>query len=133
MGNICCAKNEDPLVKSKVGFKELKMVYSIDGKKPLGEGAYGKVFKATNTKNKSQKYAIKQIKKTAQSEEALEAMYREIQVMNKVDHPHIIKYFETYDEKNFIYLVMELCQNGSLEDKIKDGPLNEKDAALYLS
>jgi hypothetical protein len=65
MGNICCAKNEDPLVKSKVGFKELKMVYSIDGKKPLGEGAYGKVFKATNTKNKSQKYAIKQIKKTA--------------------------------------------------------------------
>jgi calcium-dependent protein kinase len=60
-------------------------------------------------------------------------MYREIQVMNKVDHPHIIKYFETYDEKNFIYLVMELCQNGSLEDKIKDGPLPEKDAALYLS
>lgn len=27
---------------------------------------------------------------------------------------------------------MELCQNGSLEDKIKDGPLKEEDAAKYL-
>jgi calcium-dependent protein kinase len=59
-------------------------------------------------------------------------MYREITIMNRVDHPHIIKYFETYDEKNFVYLVMELCQNGSLDDKIKEGPLKEKDAAKYL-
>ena len=59
-------------------------------------------------------------------------MYREITIMNRVDHPHIIKYFETYDEKNFVYLVMELCQNGSLDDKIKEGPLKEKDAATYL-
>lgn len=59
-------------------------------------------------------------------------MYREIGVMRKLDHPHIIKYFETYDEQGFIYLVMELCQNGSLEDKIKYGPLKEEYAAKYL-
>ena len=59
-------------------------------------------------------------------------MYREVNVMRKVDHPHIIKYFETYEEQNFIYLVMEICDKGSLEDKIKDGPLEEKDAAGYF-
>ena len=59
-------------------------------------------------------------------------MYREVNVMRKVDHPHIIKYFETYEEQNFIYLVMEICDKGSLEDKIKDGPLEEKDAAGYI-
>lgn len=34
--------------------------------------------------------------------------------MNKVDHPNIVKYYETYDEKKFIYLVMELCSGGEL-------------------
>ena len=79
--------------------------------------------------NKDQLYAIKQIKKKSQSEKAIEAMYREVNVMKTVDHAHIIKYFETYEEQNFIYLVMELCNNGSLEDAIKDGPLKEEQAA----
>lgn len=108
------------------------MVYKIDSKKPLGEGAYGKVFKASSVNNKDQLFAIKQVKKKSQSESAIEAMYREVNVMNSVDHAHIIKYFETYEESNYIYLVMELCENGSLEDKIKDGPLKEEDAARYL-
>ena len=108
------------------------MVYKIDSKKPLGEGAYGKVFKASSVNNKDQLFAIKQVKKKSQSESAIEAMYREVNVMNSVEHAHIIKYFETYEESNYIYLVMELCENGSLEDKIKDGPLKEEDAAKYL-
>ena len=37
--------------------------------------------------------------------------------MQTVDHPHIIKYYESYEEKGFIYLIMELCENGVLEDK----------------
>ena len=63
MGNMCCKGSQDSSVKSKVGFKELKMIYSMDGQEPLGEGSFGKVFKATNIKNKGQIYAIKQIKK----------------------------------------------------------------------
>ena len=59
-------------------------------------------------------------------------MYREINIMGKVDHAHIIKYYETYEDANYIFLVMELCQNGSLEDRIKNGPLKEKEAAKYL-
>jgi calcium-dependent protein kinase len=34
--------------------------------------------------------------------------------MQTVDHPNIVKYFETYDDKKFIYLVMELCTGGEL-------------------
>ena len=48
-----CCQQSDKFVKSGVGFKELKNVYKIDGKKALGEGAYGKVFKANNIHNKS--------------------------------------------------------------------------------
>lgn len=31
----------------------------------------------------------------------------EISILNTVDHPNIVKYFETYDDKKYIYLVME--------------------------
>jgi len=50
--------------------------------------------------------------------------------MQTVDHPFIIKYHETYEEENFIYLVMELCENGTLEDKMKD--ISELEAAKYM-
>ena len=28
-------------------------------------------------------------------------------ILNKLDHPNIVKYFETYDDNKYIYLVME--------------------------
>jgi len=34
--------------------------------------------------------------------------------MSDVDHPNIVRYYETYDEAKFIYLVMELCNGGEL-------------------
>lgn len=34
--------------------------------------------------------------------------------MKKVDHPNIIKYYETYDCNNYTYIVMELCSGGPL-------------------
>jgi len=43
--------------------------------------------------------------------------------MQQVDHPNIVNYYETYDDKSYIYLVMELCTGGELFSKITD---NEK-------
>jgi len=38
----------------------------------------------------------------------------EVAIMQQVDHPNIVKYYETYEEKKTIYLVMELCTGGEL-------------------
>ena len=40
----------------------------------------------------------------------------EVDLLKKVDHPNIVEYFETYDDKNYLYLVMELCTGGELFD-----------------
>ena len=49
--------------------------------------------------------------------------------MRNLDHPHIIKLFETFEDSNKIYLVMELCEGGELFDKILDsGHLDENQA-----
>lgn len=50
--------------------------------------------------------------------------------MSDVDHPNIVRYYETYDEAKFIYLVMELCNGGELFHKIeKEDHINEASAA----
>jgi calcium-dependent protein kinase len=36
--------------------------------------------------------------------------------MLTVDHPNIVKYLETYSDKNHFYLVMEKCSGGNLFD-----------------
>lgn len=42
----------------------------------------------------------------------------EIKILSDLDHPNIIKYYETYESPNYIYLVMEYCQGCELFDKL---------------
>ena len=60
-------------VKSRAKVEDLRKQYTITPK-PLGEGSYGKVFKATNIKNDKMTIAIKTINKTNMSEEDLNAL-----------------------------------------------------------
>ena len=45
----------------------------------------------------------------------------EVAIISEVDHPHIVKYYETYDDTKYIYLVMELCTGGELFSRILYG------------
>jgi calcium-dependent protein kinase len=64
------------------------------------------------------KVAIKVISKSKLSEEDIEALHMEVAILQKVDHPNIVKYYETYEDEKFIYLVMELCPGGELLEKL---------------
>ena len=55
-------------------------------------------------------------------------------ILQTLDHPNIVKYYETYDDVKYIYLVMELCSGGELLDKVsKSGHFSEKEAADVMS
>ena len=50
-----------------------------------------------------------------------------------VDHPNILKVFESYEDEKFYYLVTEFCTGGELFDRIIDkGNLSESLAANYM-
>jgi len=54
-------------------------------------------------------------------------------VLRKLDHPHILRLYELFeDDKNF-YLITELCTGGDLFDKIieKDGFKEEEAAPIF--
>lgn len=130
MGNCMSAKTKKEYVGSRADVNNLKALYNID-MKVLGAGSFGKVFLAQNKSDPAMEIAIKVIKKAGLDEEDLEALHREVQIMQLVDHPNIIKYLETYDDAKYIYLCMELCRGGELFAKVTESgkPMKEKEVA----
>lgn len=113
-------KNKSASLKSsqKQGAKELKQNYQIDSHTHvLGTGAFGKVFKTHNKHNKDHLVAIKVMNK-AKLADHLDAIQEEIEILTKLDHPNIVRYYETYIDEKYIYLVMEFIGGGELFDKI---------------
>ena len=41
-------------------------------------------------------------------------------IKKELDHPNVIKLFETFEDNSSIYLIMEMCEGGELFDKIQD-------------
>lgn len=103
--------------------------YEIDTA-TLGQGTYGSVSKARK-KDTGQMRAVKTISKSQVKN--LERFRQEIAIMKDLDHPNVIKLFETFEDHRNIYLVMELCTGGELFDRIiSEGRLTEKQAAVLM-
>ena len=103
-------------------------------KKILGKGANGKVYQVKN-KITQEINACKQISKKEITN--IEKLTNEISILNKVDHPNIIKLYEIFEDEKNIYLIMEKCNGGELFDKIshnirKKEMFKEKEAAYIL-
>ena len=97
---------------------ELRQNYSITAStKVIGHGSFGKVYKTFRKKDKNLHVAIKVLDKHLMGEH-IDQIVKEVEVMNKMDHPHIVKYFETYDDNKYLYLVMEFIEGQELFDKI---------------
>ena len=42
----------------------------------------------------------------------------ELMTLRTLDHPNIVKYFESYNDNKFVYIVMQYVKGKSLLDKI---------------
>ena len=71
----------------------------------------------TNKQDKNFKVAIKVMDKEKLGSN-IELIIDEVNTLNTLDHPNIVKYFETYNDHKYIYLVMEYIKGKPLFDKI---------------
>jgi calcium-dependent protein kinase len=121
------AVNRGMFIRSSSG--SIQDVYNMD-KKKLGEGSYGSVCRGKHLATGDER-AIKKISKKRMHN--MDRLQQEIAIMKLMDHPNIIKLFETYEDKHFIYLVMEICTGGELFDCIIEaGHFSEREAAALM-
>jgi len=55
-------------------------------------------------------------------EQQQEALRNEITIMSQLDHPHIARLQEVYEDDDNIYLVQEVCSGGELFDLLEEQP-----------
>ncbi|KAK3126427.1 hypothetical protein QOZ80_7AG0556450 [Eleusine coracana subsp. coracana] len=113
----------------KRNSERLKDLYTL-GKK-LGQGQFGTTYQCVE-KATGKVFACKSIaKRKLVSEEDVEDVRREIQIMHHLSgHPNVISIVGAYEDAVAVHLVMELCAGGELFDRIiQRGHYSEKAAA----
>ena len=89
----------------------------------IGEGAFSTVFKVKSLKN-NKLFAMKKIEYTRLNEKQKEYAQEEIKIMKKTRNQFIISFEESFQQDEYLYIVMELADKGDLQNKISE--LQEK-------
>ena len=86
----------------------------------LGKGAYGRVYKVRSKFNKKI-YAMKilDLKSIKQkSKKGYELALHETKILERLSHPHIIKYYKNFRVDDFIYIIVDYMSNGNMEEYV---------------
>lgn len=97
--------------------------------KELGKGGFGRVFLAREEVS-DRLVAIKQLNNT--DKEQQEKIIYEIQVVAKFNHPNIVTYHHHFSQDGLLYLVMEYCSGGSLQEKLDAKQVDAVNALLWI-
>lgn len=106
--------------------------------KVLGVGASAKVMIGCHADNRNKLVAVKVIEKKnitdKDPKKFIELLQREIQILQSLNHPNIVKMLDVAQTSNNIYIYLEFCNGGSLKDylKKKGGFLSEKEAIIFF-
>ena len=100
--------------------------------KLLGKGTFGDVF-LTTKKNSNLSFATKRMERDlAEHPQYCKYFVNEVSILRNVYHKNIVKIIDLKKTKNHYYIIMELCNGGSLKDnlekymKIHNKPFPEK-------
>ncbi|XP_029111332.1 serine/threonine-protein kinase SIK3 homolog isoform X1 [Scleropages formosus] len=99
-----------------------------DIERTIGKGNFAVVKLATHIVTKA-KVAIKIVDKTQLDDENLKKIFREVQIMKMLRHPHIIRLYQVMETERILYLVTEYASGGEIFDHlVAHGRMAEKDA-----
>lgn len=95
----------------------------------IGRGNFGVVYRCENGET-GQQCAIKKINLSRIRSDNLDVqVMREVNLLRKMDHPHIMRLYEVLKSKKYLYLVCEMVYGGDLFDFLKaNAPLEESRA-----
>lgn len=100
----------------------------------IGSGAFGKVYKVSS-KATNHIYALKVLSKNQINGLKLtDQLKNEIAILARCSHPNIVKLHAAFEDKGYVYLIMELASEGTLYHKLKSAKrFNEALTADYMT
>lgn len=113
-----------------IGWSFLYIYFSSDVF--IGLGQSGQVRVASLLSNPKKKFAVKSISKDRTTKDFL-LLKSEIEILRELDHPNIVKFYETYQDERSFHIVMEYCSGGELLDRMIDkGGLSEQECSVIM-
>ena len=86
----------------------------------IGQGMYGRVYKAKN-KKENKYYAIKRLNFKDINEKEKKQINNEVSCIKKLKHPNIILYKDSFnDDDNYFNIVTTFCEGGDIYNKIQN-------------
>uniref|UniRef100_A0AC34GRT5 Protein kinase domain-containing protein n=1 Tax=Panagrolaimus sp. ES5 TaxID=591445 RepID=A0AC34GRT5_9BILA len=100
--------------------------------KTLGKGQTGLVKTGTHCIT-GRKVAVKIVNKEKLNESVLQKVEREIAIMKLIEHPHVLHLYDVYENKKYLYLLLEHVSGGELFDYlVRKGRLMAKEARKFF-
>lgn len=102
-------------------------------KEYLGKGGFAQCFKYMNIVT-GEDVAIKVIdKKTLYKSRTLKKLLYEISIHKSLEHNNIVRFIDFFEDSKNVYIILELCENGNLNDYFKSKKtLGEEEVRIYL-
>ncbi len=98
----------------------------------IGTGGFGVVYRAVQ-RSVDREVAVKIIlPEYANQPPFIRRFETEAQTVAQLEHPHIVPLYDYWREPNAAYLIMRLLRGGSLETKLKQGPISLPVVGRYL-
>jgi len=107
----------------------LKDRYTIE--RELGSGGMATVYLADDPKH-HRKVAIKVLRPELAAALGAERFLREIKIIARLQHPHILPLYDSGEADGFLYYVMPYMAGPSLRDKLTAGPLPLSDTIRIM-
>lgn len=84
----------------------------------LGDGGFGVVYLANDEEIPGRQVAIKVLLQP-QDEDHSDLRW-EMQQLARFNHPHVVAFYHHFNDEQSLYLVMEFCPAGSLDERLLD-------------
>jgi 5'-AMP-activated protein kinase catalytic alpha subunit len=118
-------------IRLATGYSNLTDIYEV--KEKLGNGKFGLVRLGIH-KQTQRKVAVKIMSKKQMTNQDLELVRTEIEILKICQHPYIIRLYDVFENVDHIYIIMEYCGGGDLFSYIEKRGfrLEEKRAAEII-
>uniref|UniRef100_A0A4W4HRJ9 Mitogen-activated protein kinase kinase kinase 4 n=1 Tax=Electrophorus electricus TaxID=8005 RepID=A0A4W4HRJ9_ELEEL len=126
IGQVCSTpKSYDNVM--QVGLRKVTFKWQRGNK--IGEGQYGKVYTCINV-DTGELMAMKEIRFQPNDHKTIKETADELKIFEGIKHPNLVRYFGVELHREEMYIFMEYCDEGTLEEVARLG-LQEHVIRLY--